>query len=224
MRTEYLINALVADLTVSKVRFRQILVGAIALGSIIAAAAFLFWIGVRPDIGQALQTARFLFKFVITLTLAAAAAGLLSRLATPGASTGLWAWACLAAPALLVTAEVAELIVMPAPTWWPRLIGSNARYCLTLIPLLSIGPLACLLLALRQGAPTKPGLAGAVAGTRSERHCSDALCVSLHRRQPTLRGDMVFASDRHRRLGRICHRIANSAMVVPAFHAAFAAL
>jgi hypothetical protein len=181
MRTEDLINALVADLTVSKVRFRQILAGAIVLGSIIAAAAFLFWIGVRPDIGQALETSRFLFKFVITLTLAATAAGLLSRLATPGVSPGFWVWACMAAPILLVVAEVAELIVTPAPTWWPRLVGTNARFCLTLIPLLSIGPLACILLALRQGAPTNPGLAGAVAGlvasgiaaTLYASHCTD---------------------------------------------------
>jgi len=46
----------------------------------------------------------------------------------------------------------------------PRLIGHNARFCLTLIPLLSIGPLACLLTALRRGAPSNPGLAGSVAG------------------------------------------------------------
>ena len=52
----------------------------------------------------------------------------------------------------------------PSSTWEPSLIGSNSRFCLTLIPLLAIGPLACLLLALRQGAPTRPGVAGAVAG------------------------------------------------------------
>jgi hypothetical protein len=46
----------------------------------------------------------------------------------------------------------------------PRLIGDNARACLTLIPLLAIGPLFCLLAALRHGAPSSPGLAGAVAG------------------------------------------------------------
>ena len=46
----------------------------------------------------------------------------------------------------------------------PRLVGHNARFCLTLIPLLSIGPLVCLLAALREGAPSSPGLAGAVAG------------------------------------------------------------
>lgn len=164
MRTEDLISALVVDLTASKVRFGQILSGAIALGSIIAAAAFLLWIEVRPDIGQALQTARVLLKFAVTLTLAATAAGLLSRLARPGVPTGIWAWAWLAAPALLAVAVAAELIVMPAFTWEPRLVGANARFCLILIPFLSIGPLACILLALRQGAPTRPGLAGAIAG------------------------------------------------------------
>lgn len=181
MRTEDLINVLVVDLTVSKVRFRQILVGATALGSIVAIIAFLFWIGVRPDIGQALRTPRFLFKFVFTLSLATTTAGLLWRLARPGVPAGAWAWAWLAAPALLLGAVMVELIVMPAPAWLPRLVGTNARFCLMLIPFLSIGPLACIMLALRQGAPTRPGLTGAVAGlvaggiaaTLYASHCSD---------------------------------------------------
>ena len=181
MRTEDLINALVADLTASRASFRLILVAGVVLGSIIAAVEFLFWIGVRPDIGHALETTRFLFKFVFTLCLAATAARLLSRLATPGVSTGFWAWAWLAAPMLLMVAVAAELIVMPETTWWSRLVGTNARFCLMLIPFLSIGPLACTLAALRQGAPTRPGLTGAVAGTRGERHGGDALCVPLHR-------------------------------------------
>jgi hypothetical protein len=181
MRTEDLINALVVDLTVSKIRFRQILVGATALGSIIAIVAFLFWIGVRPDIGQALRTPRFLFKFVVTLSLATTTAGLLWRLARPGVPAGPWAWAWLAAPALLVVAVIVELVVMPTATWLPRLVGTNARFCLMLIPFLSIGPLACIMLALRQGAPTRPGLTGAVAGlaaggiaaTLYASHCTD---------------------------------------------------
>jgi len=88
MRTEDLINALVVDLTVSKVRFRQILFAAIAIGSIIAAIALSFSIGVRPDIGQALRIPRFLFKFVFTLSLATTTAGLLWRLARPGVPAG----------------------------------------------------------------------------------------------------------------------------------------
>ena len=42
-------------------------------------------------------------------------------------------------------------------------MGMHAQNCLTLIPLLSIGPPICLL-ALRNGASTRPGLAGAIAG------------------------------------------------------------
>ena len=181
MRTEDLINALVADLTVSHAPFRRILLGGMALGAIIAAGEFLFLIGVRPDIGHAMETARFLFKLFVTLCLAATAARLLSRLATPGVETGVWAWAWLAAPMLLMAAVIAELIVTPQTAWSSRLVGTNARFCLMLIPFLSIGPLACILAALRQGAPTRPGLTGAVAGlvasgvaaTLYASHCGD---------------------------------------------------
>ena len=164
MITDDLITVLVADLAISSVRLQRTFALALAMGAVLAAAAFFLWIGFRPDIAQALETVRFLFKFVVTLSLAATATGFLVRLARPGVSPGLWRYAWLVAPLLLAFAVVTELAVMPAATWWPRLVGSNARACLTLIPLLSIGPLACTLLALRRGAPTRPGLAGAVAG------------------------------------------------------------
>jgi len=181
MKTEDLINALIADLTVSKMRFRWIFGGAIALGAVIAAVLFHLLIGVRPDIGQAAESARFLFKFIVTIGLAITAAGLLSRLAIPGVPSGPWRWAWLSVPVLLAVAVLAELVAAPASAWWPRLLGSNAKYCLSLIPFLSIGPLACILLALRQGAPTEPGRAGAVAGLVSggiaaalyASHCTD---------------------------------------------------
>jgi hypothetical protein len=44
------------------------------------------------------------------------------------------------------------------------MIGSNSMHCLTMVPLLSIAPLAALLLAMRAGAPQNPGIAGALAG------------------------------------------------------------
>lgn len=181
MKTEDLIGALVADLTATRTPFRRIFAGAIALGTVIAIGAFLLFIGLRPDIGQALESLRFLLKFAVTLSLLAAAIGLLSRLAVPGVSTGRWALALLAAPALLATAVVAELVALPVAAWRASLVGTNARLCLALIPFLAIGPLACLLLALRRGAPSEPGLAGAVAGlvaggvaaTLYASHCTD---------------------------------------------------
>jgi hypothetical protein len=42
--------------------------------------------------------------------------------------------------------------------------GKNSILCLTAIPALGIGPLALLIVAMRQGAPTRPVLAGLFAG------------------------------------------------------------
>jgi hypothetical protein len=47
------------------------------------------------------------------------------------------------------------------------LIGSNSRVCMTAIPLLSLPLLAAALVGLRHGAPSRPGLAGALAGMLS---------------------------------------------------------
>lgn len=164
MKTDDLINALVIDLPASRLRFTRRLVGAVALGALISAALFLLTMGLRPDIESARATLRFLFKFVVTLSLAATAGGLVYRLARPGVPTGGWRRALLLAPALLALGVGAELAATPPATWLPGLVGANAIYCLMLIPLLSLAPLALLMLALRDGAPTRPGLTGAAAG------------------------------------------------------------
>jgi hypothetical protein len=144
--------------------FRSVLAGAVAGGIIIAAILFFVAIGFRPDISEAMKSDRFLFKFVVTVSLAVTAIWVTLGVGRPGGSLahrGLW---LAIAPALLAGAAVVELLVLPESQWMPRLVGHNARFCLTLIPLLSIGPLACLMAALREGAPSNPGLAGAVAG------------------------------------------------------------
>lgn len=163
MKTDDLITALAQDAPV-RWRFNRALALAIAGGAVVAGGLFFGLMGPRPDFADAAETVRFLFKFVVTLTLAATALGLVVRLGEPGAPVGAWRWALILVPALLVIAVIAELIAMPAAAWGERLVGTHVRFCLTLIPLLAIGPLALLLLALRQGAPTRPGLAGAVAG------------------------------------------------------------
>jgi hypothetical protein len=65
---------------------------------------------------------------------------------------------------LLLAAVIAEITVIPSGSWQTRLVGRYAAFCVMFIPILSIAPLAGFLLALREGAPEKPGLAGAVAG------------------------------------------------------------
>lgn len=180
MRTDELINALAAD-RAQRAPIERTLVLAAAAGALLALLAVALVIGVRADIAQAAPTARFLFKPLVTLTLAAAALGLVIRLARPGARLDGWAAALLAVPVLLLLGVGAELLTVPPAAWERRLVGANGSMCLVLVAVLALGPLACLLLALRRGAPTRPALAGAVAGalaggiaaTFYALHCTD---------------------------------------------------
>jgi len=163
VKTDDLINLLAQDAPV-RMRIGKALTLAVIAGVLISGGLFFAMIGFRADIDTAMATVRFLFKFVVTIALAVTACAVVFRIGRPGAPMRLWGWMLLAAPILLLAAVAAELVVMPADSWGARMIGHNARFCLTLIPLLSIGPLACFLFALRQGAPERPGVAGAVAG------------------------------------------------------------
>jgi hypothetical protein len=48
-----------------------------------------------------------------------------------------------------------------------RMVGHNSKVCLTMVPLLSLPLLAAALIGLRHGAPSRPALAGAMAGVMS---------------------------------------------------------
>jgi hypothetical protein len=181
VKTENLINALEAD--AGRRPLAQRTAWLLALGAAVALAAAVFFatIGPRPDIGHATQTMRFDFKFVYTLALVAAALPVARACARPGSSARrLMPW-LLVAPLLLACAVVLELFAVPSSDWIARLIGTNWLYCMTLIPLIGIGPLAVFLAALRHGAPTRPVLAGAAAGllasgiaaTFYAAHCTD---------------------------------------------------
>ena len=180
MRTENLITALVAD-GASITPIARTVALAVACGFALSAAVFFWQLGWRPDIGEARGSLRFLFKFVVTATLLVPAAILVARLARPDAGLGLWGWALLIAPLLLVAGSSADLMASPSNVWTTKLIGKNAAACVTLILLLSIAPLAALLFALSEGAPAEPRLTGAVAGivsgalaaTLYAMHCTD---------------------------------------------------
>jgi hypothetical protein len=180
VKTDELIDLLAKDSS-PPWPFQLVLAGAVAGGSIITAIVFFAGIGVRPDISSAVSSTQFLFKFVVTFALAFTAIGVALGLGRPDGSFAHRGLTMAIAPALLVCAVVVELAARPQSQWMPRLVGDNARLCLMLIPLLAIGPLACLLVALRQGATSSPGLAGAVAGLAASgiaatfyaAHCTD---------------------------------------------------
>jgi hypothetical protein len=164
MDTSEFIKALAADTRRTLISLPAMWWVAVAMAISIAAVVFFAMLGLRPDIAAAAETVRFPFKLLVTITLAVSAFGCVRALSRPGVSSHR-AVACLAAaPALIALAVVAELFALPPNTWSATMIGTNSIVCLTYIPLIGLGPLAILLLALRHGAPTRPGLAGAVAG------------------------------------------------------------
>jgi hypothetical protein len=181
VKTEELINALVADNAVRQARFSLVFMISLIAGSALAALVFFSAIHLRPDLAAAAATPRLWLKVAVTLALVISGAKVVPRLGVPGQSIGIWGWALLAGPALLGLGVIAELSLTPMSSWWPKLIGHNARYCLVLIPLLSAGPLLCLFLALRQGAPSNTRIAGAAAGLLASSigaalyalHCTD---------------------------------------------------
>lgn len=118
----------------------------------------------RPDLGAQMASPRLWFKFATTLTLSVTSFGLVLRLATPGAKVKPWLGALSLTLLVMGFGVLAEAVATPPASWAARLVGHNAPYCVTLIPLLSAAPLLCLLHALRSGAPADPGLAGAAAG------------------------------------------------------------
>lgn len=163
MRTDDLIAALAADHAVQPPALGRGLALGIAAGAVVTLALFLWLLGPRADAaGAALHSARFVFKFLVTGTLAVTAAFLALRLSRPGAPQPV---ALLAtAPVLLAAAVALELMALPSSQWSASLFGTTWKACLVFIPLLSAGPLAAILIAMQRGAPTRPAVAGAVAG------------------------------------------------------------
>lgn len=168
MKTDDLITALVADHATRPIKLSRTFFAALAGGTVVAAILFVSLIGVRPDIGAAAATLRFPFKFAVTISLAIPAIFWAIRLSRPEAAVSRTGWLVLLIPAFLLLLGVGfELSVVPSSAWLTGLLGVNALACLAGISLLSIGPLTCLLFALRQGAPARPRLAGALAGLAS---------------------------------------------------------
>lgn len=141
-----------------------ILSSAVIIGALVSGAAFFLTLGFRHDISQAVETVRFCFKFVVTLSLFATAVTLMDPTIRPGSDFGRRHWLLLVAPILLLSSTIVELLVTPSDLWVTRLIGHNALHCLTIIPALSAFPGFFLFLAMRQGAPENPGGAGALVG------------------------------------------------------------
>jgi hypothetical protein len=164
MKTDDLIRALTTDLAPPGPSIETRFVMAFLPGVLLALALFAVTLGPRPDLALVASDMRFLFKFVVTLLLALCSALLVWRLVRPGAPARLQIVALAFVPLVLAAGVLVELFVLPTPSWGARLVGSNGLVCLVSIPFFALPMLIAEILALRQGASTRPALTGVVAG------------------------------------------------------------
>lgn len=182
MQTDDLIRALVADNANTQQPIGRTMALAVLAGIAGTAAAFSLTLDMRSDFLTLItHSPRFLFKFLFTLSVAIPAFVIARRYTRPEESSTSLTMA-LAIPGLLLLCGVmVEMAMVPSGQWRAFAMGHNAMPCLAMIPLLSLAPLGAILYALRQGAPSRPGLAGAAAGllaagigaTFYASHCAD---------------------------------------------------
>jgi hypothetical protein len=167
MDTDQLIKTLAADNAHRPPRVSFVLALALLAAAPVSILMFMAELGVRPDVMTAMHNPFFDLKFAVTLALAAAAITISLHLSRPEASLRGFVW-LLAVPAGLLVAGISGEMMMPQRLpMMTRLVGSNSRVCMTAVPLLSLPLLAASLIGLRHGAPTRPALAGAIAGLLS---------------------------------------------------------
>lgn len=136
-----------------------------ALASIALALGLLLgWLGVRPDMEDALHTSAYWMKTIYTAGLAASGFLLVERLARPdgrGRSGLVIAAICVAIIGML---GVAQLLQTPADQMGAALLGSSYNKCPWRILALAIPGIALILWSMRRFAPANPLYAGAAAG------------------------------------------------------------
>ena len=181
METEQLIRTLAADNAHRAAPVGLMLTVALLSAAPVSVVMFFAILGVRPDVMTAMHNPFFDMKFVVTLAMAISAVAVSLHLSRPEASLKGWGWLLLI-PAGILAVEIGSEMMMPQRLpMMTRLIGSNSRVCMTAIPLLSLPLLVAALIGLRRGAPTRPAIAGAIAGMLSAglaatlyaSHCTD---------------------------------------------------
>lgn len=163
MRTENLIRALVTDRQSKELPVAHAMLLFLAAAAVINLPIIL-GMGARADLGPAMLTPQLLYKVLVAAGFSFVGFGMAHRLSHPGARVGGWWWALAGVLVAGVLGVAVELATTSPTTWQARLLGVSWWRCMSFIGVLSLAPMACYLLALRNGAPTSPRLAGMAAG------------------------------------------------------------
>ena len=164
MKTTDLIALLSDDLQPARrgMVLRWLLVG-LVVGGLLSAALMMGMLGPRPDLDAAMRLNAFWMKFGYTLALAVLGFVILMRHSRAGQEARTASIALAAPVAAMIVLAGIELSAPNADTA-DLVMGATWTVCPWLIALLSLPLSLCLMLAMRQLAPTRLALAGATAG------------------------------------------------------------
>ncbi|URW76703.1 DUF1109 domain-containing protein [Sphingomonas donggukensis] len=165
MRTEDLVAALAAQSrAVPRGAVPRRIALAIAASGALTLALVAAWLGLRPDLPQAVGGFPFWMKWGYTISLGAIAVAAVAHLARPEVTDarGL-RWLAVPVGVLAVLAIV-QLLATPPGDWTALWQGRSWRVCSMKVATLSLPILGGLMLAFRAFAPTRLRLTGAVAG------------------------------------------------------------
>lgn len=165
MRTDDLIAMLSTN--VEAVDRRQVwrtLAIAIAIGGLVALAAGLIVLGGRTGAADHVTLGFLVIKLLFAMTVTALAFWYLIRSARPnGLRRGSAALVLLPFAGIVGLAAI-SLAYAPAVHWQMMFMGDEWLECLLSIPIIAVVPLALVIWAVRQAAPTELRRAGALAG------------------------------------------------------------
>lgn len=178
MNTNELISSLVAEVRpVPRAAVGRRLAAGVIAGMIASTLLVLVMLGLRPDLGVAIHGATFWMKWGYTISLAAVAIHVASRLARPdpGSLRRMW---LIAVPVLVLAGlGVGELIRTPRADWLAMWLGHSWSKCPALVLTLAVPIFVGLLWSFRRLAPTRLRAAGAAAGLAAGAFSATVYCL-----------------------------------------------
>lgn len=165
MKTDELITLLARDAAPVKRGMLAARLGVIALLGALAAFAILVpWLGIRPDLAEAVAGTTFWMKALYTAGIGVAGFVLAERLSRPGAK-GRLGWLMLGLILIVIIAMAISQLMRTSPEdMRAAFMGSSWDKCPWRILVLSLPGLAVILWVMHSFAPTRPMLSGAAAG------------------------------------------------------------
>jgi len=176
METDELIQSLTGNLAaVRPSAVARRVASGLGLGALASTAVMLGWLGLRPDLTQAISTPMFWMKFGYAALTGLFLAGVLMRLARPAVRPGLLALAAGLPLLLVATMAFYRMASAPPQMHHALLMGHTSQLCPWRILVIGLPLLAGAVWAVRGLAPTRLWLAGLVAGG-----CAGALGAAIY--------------------------------------------